>query len=280
MDQQTAILQQRIQVGAVGRRSHQPLERAARRQQKEQKSEVQQPQHAQHPPAKRVRQTGAAKAHGPGPTRQHQRPQQKGAFVPAPRRAETIRPRQRRAGVAGDVGNGEVVAEEGVEQRREPKRHAPELRRGKRRGSTPPRPVHRAQLPNATKRQGQHQRDDRGSVAQLDDHRATIARWRANRRPSEQTAILRSSLERAAGLEPTTSAGFWQRSRRLSYTRLVRDHTELAALMQNALASDQVPPERTRPLRATFAMIGVFASGGRRDDRGGHSQGGDRAGSA
>ena len=175
MHQEAAILQERIEVGAVGRRAHEAFERAARGEQEQQEAEVQQAEHAEQPTANVVRQAAGAEARRPGPAGEHQRPQQKRPLVAAPGRAQPEVPGQRPAGIAGDVGHREIVAHEGMEQRGEAEAKAGELRRREGDDSVAPSAAGGAPLPQKTKRQGQNQRRDRCEMAKLDDHRATIA---------------------------------------------------------------------------------------------------------
>ena len=121
------ILQQRIQVAAVGGGGEQALERIRREQQEEQEADADEPHHAEHARDHLVGQVPAAQRHGDRPDRQHQHPQQHRALVRAPRRGDAVVQRQLRVRVGRDVEHREVVGDERLREAAEGDRDEQEL---------------------------------------------------------------------------------------------------------------------------------------------------------
>ena len=78
------VLQQRIQVAAIGRHGKQTLERIRREQHEQQKSDADRCHHAEHPRDHFVGKVIAEQGHCHHPNRQHERPEQKRSFVRTP----------------------------------------------------------------------------------------------------------------------------------------------------------------------------------------------------
>ena len=87
MHDQAKVLQQRVQVGALGGNPrHESLERTAGAQQEQEKPGVQEPERAKHTAVDFYRETAPPDAHRPGPGRHDRRPEEEGAFVGTPGR--------------------------------------------------------------------------------------------------------------------------------------------------------------------------------------------------
>ena len=110
MEHHARILQQRIQVAAVGRRRKQAVERVRREQHEEQEAEADEAHDAEHARDHLVGQMAAPQRDRDRPPAEHQHPQQHRAFVRAPGRGEPVVERQLRVGVGRDVQHREVVA--------------------------------------------------------------------------------------------------------------------------------------------------------------------------
>jgi hypothetical protein len=162
---QADVLQQRIEVTTVRRNLRQdPRERVGREDQEQQETGADHAHHRQHPRQHHLRQLPGEHRHGEGPAAEDQRPQQQRTFVGAPHGAELVVPGQGAVGVAGHVGDGEVVGHEGVGQATEGEHQEGELAPGGRLGQAHPQAV---AAPGAEQRHhGLHQRQ-----AQRQDHR-------------------------------------------------------------------------------------------------------------
>ena len=91
---QAEVLQQRVEVAAVGRHLRQhALERVGGDDQKAQETYADHAHHCQHAGQHHLRQLPREHRHGKGPATENQRPQQQRAFVGAPH-AELVVPRQ------------------------------------------------------------------------------------------------------------------------------------------------------------------------------------------
>ena len=107
------ILQQRIQVAALGARREQALERIRREQQEQQEADADEAHHAEHArDASRRGRLRAEQRDRERPAGEHQHPQQQRAFVRAPGRGEAVVQRQLRVRVGRDVQHREIVADE------------------------------------------------------------------------------------------------------------------------------------------------------------------------
>ena len=108
------ILQQRIQVAAVGGHREQPLERVRGEQHEKQEAEAHEAHHAEHAGDHFVGQVTALERDRERPDREHEHPQQHRALVRAPRRREAVVDRQLRIRIGGDVQHREVADDERV----------------------------------------------------------------------------------------------------------------------------------------------------------------------
>ncbi len=172
MNHHAGILQQRVEIAAVGGGRDQPLERVRREQQEQQESGAQKAHDADHPRHHRVRQAAAENRDGDGPQRQHQHPQQHRPFVSAPDGGEAIVHRQRGVGIGRHVQHRKVIVDEGVGEAREGDRdeHELALRRGP--GERDPVDVaaRRADERQDALQHRDQQGDDEGKMADLGDH--------------------------------------------------------------------------------------------------------------
>ena len=84
------VLQQRIQVAAVGRGRQQPVEGIRREEQESEESRADQSHHAEHARHYFLGKMRAEEAHRRHPDAEHQRPQQQRAFVPAPYAGDAV----------------------------------------------------------------------------------------------------------------------------------------------------------------------------------------------
>ncbi len=179
MEHHAGILQQRIQVAAVGRRRKQALERIRREQQEQQEAERDETHHAQHARHHLVGQVAAPERDRHRPCAQHEHPQQHRALVRAPRGGDPVLERQPRVGVGRDVDHREVVGDERVDEAAERERDEQELPRRRAAARAPSRRRCRA----ARRRSGsvpssadEQQREDQREVSELGNHR-----WRPSR---------------------------------------------------------------------------------------------------
>ena len=110
------ILQQRIQIAAVGGHREQPLERVRGEQQEQQEADADEAHHAQHAGDHFVGQVTALERDRERPDREHEHPQQHRALVRAPRRGEAVVDGQLRIRIGGDVQHREVADDERVRE--------------------------------------------------------------------------------------------------------------------------------------------------------------------
>ncbi|MNL14517.1 hypothetical protein D3C87_1354610 [compost metagenome] len=184
MEHHAGVLQQRVQVAPLHGRRQQADERVGGEQQEQQEAHADGAQHTDHAGPQRRRQAAAEARHGQRPERQHQRPQQHRALVPAPDRRRAIDRRQRGIRVGRHVAHAEVVVEEGQGQRAIGRQHQQRLGHGGGAGHGHQRGVAARTPRGAGNRQhrlhhGNEQREDQGEVAEFDDHRGVASGVRA-----------------------------------------------------------------------------------------------------
>ncbi len=167
---QADVLQQRVEVAAIRRGlRQQAVEGVGGHDQEQQEADADDPHHAQHAGQHVLRQLPGEDRNGEGPAAEDQRPEQQGALVGAPHGAELVIPGQRAVGVAGDIGDGEVVVHERPGQAAEGERQEGELPPGGRLRQAHPLAI---AAPGADQRQarlhdGHAQRQDQRQVAQF-----------------------------------------------------------------------------------------------------------------
>ena len=93
MNNHARVLQQRVEVPAVGRHREHPLERVGREKREQDEATAHQPHHAEHPCHHRFVKLFREYRHRQRPQRQDQRPQQDGAFMVAPHRRDAVHQR-------------------------------------------------------------------------------------------------------------------------------------------------------------------------------------------
>ena len=113
------VLQQGIEVAAVGGRGQQAVEGVAGHQHEEQETHRHQAHHAQHAGHEGQRHAGAVAGHGHRPAAEHQHPEQQRAFVAAPDRSDAVGQGQGAVRVRRHVEHREVVAHEADRQQDE-----------------------------------------------------------------------------------------------------------------------------------------------------------------
>ncbi|MNZ64235.1 hypothetical protein D3C78_824020 [compost metagenome] len=186
VDDQAEVLQQRVEVVAVGRHvRQQAVERVGSDDQEQQEADADHPHHRQHAGQHLLRQLAGEHRYGEGPAAEDQRPEQQRTLVGAPDGAELVVPGQRAVGVAGHVGHREVIHHEGVGQAAEGERQEGELPPGGRLGQAHPLAV---AAPGADQRQARlHQRhaqgENQGQVAEFGNHRFNPLSWGAGHFP-------------------------------------------------------------------------------------------------
>ena len=127
------VLQQRVEIVAVRRAGQDPGERIGRKRSEREKADRDDAHDGQHAGAKYLGQRSRQCHDGNHPAAQHQHPQQQGAFVAAPYRAEPVVPRQQQVGIACDVFDREVVHQKARGQHGEGKQREHEQAYGQRR---------------------------------------------------------------------------------------------------------------------------------------------------
>ena len=88
------ILQQRIQIAAIGRGGPQPFERIRRSENEQREACADETEHAEHAARHRRRHVAAERGDCNGPDRLHEQPQQQRALMRAPHGCEAIERRQ------------------------------------------------------------------------------------------------------------------------------------------------------------------------------------------
>ena len=117
MDDETRVLQQRVEIAAVGGRRKESFKGVGAGERKQQKASGDQPHHTQHAERKSVREFAAQQRNGEYPSPQHQHPQQQRALVASPNCGQLIVQRQAGIGMAGDIQHREIVIPKSITQR-------------------------------------------------------------------------------------------------------------------------------------------------------------------
>ncbi len=131
MHHHARVLQERVQVAPVGWGWKKAHEGVRGEQDEQQESGAHQAHDAEHARHHLLRQVAAEKGDAERPHRKHQDPQNHRAFVPAPHSGDPVLQRQRGIGVGGDVGDGEIVRDEGRGEAGEGDRDEYELAAGR-----------------------------------------------------------------------------------------------------------------------------------------------------
>jgi len=172
VDDQTGVLQERVQVAALGGAGQQALEGVGGDQDEQQETEGDQSQRTEDTRNHGIRQLPREMRDTERPPAQHQYPQQQRAFMAAPDAGNPVFDGQQRIGVLGDIDDRKVVGDKSLRQAGEGKRHQQGQRIGAR---TRQRNPGQAILVGAKQRQGaEYQGDQRGKnqgkVAKFGDH--------------------------------------------------------------------------------------------------------------
>ncbi len=175
MQNHARVLQQRVQVAAVGRWRVQSHERVGREQQIGQKKEGQKAQDAHHTGMQVGGQLAALPGHCNGPARKQKRPQQKRTLMRAPGGRDAVLERQVARRVVGHVHDGEVVDHERPRQCQKADQHAQQLPNGCAACHGHPARVVTPGTSQAEEalEQGQLKGNDQGRVAKFRDHGST-----------------------------------------------------------------------------------------------------------
>ena len=177
MEDEAGILQQRVQFRAVERHREQALKRVGREQREGKEGDTDHRLHRKNARLQRDAQIVAELRNASAIDRQHQHPQQHGAFVIAPRRRQPIGQRLRKGAVIGDQLDREIgLAEQrhqaakadGDQQRLQGRRAAPE--RHQRRI-----PADRAQHRQRSLRNRHQQGEDQGEMADFGKHLRVVS---------------------------------------------------------------------------------------------------------
>jgi len=172
MEDHARILQQRIEVIAVGWSRQQSAERIRGQQGEGKEADRDHAHHGQDAGAKFLAQRAGKADHCRHPSTQHQRPEQQRALVPAPDAAETVVPGQQQVGVRRDILDREIVLQETPGQRGEGSsgkyKHTERQRAGAGHQAivASPGPDQRQDR----QQQRQDQRQDQGELAELGNH--------------------------------------------------------------------------------------------------------------
>ncbi len=116
MQDHARILQQRIQIAAVGRGGNQPLERIRNRQHEQEKSQADESHHAENPRTHRRGQLAREERDGHHPDGQDQGPEEQGSFMSAPHGRQPIVQRQVGIRISRHVEHGEILVRKRIGQ--------------------------------------------------------------------------------------------------------------------------------------------------------------------
>jgi hypothetical protein len=116
MDHHARVLQQGIEVAAVGRSGEQAIEGIRGEQHEGEEARAHQAEHPEHARRHLLGQVRAEQAHREHPQAKHRAPQQERALVPAPGTGNAVLQRQRTVGIRRHVLHGEIVDGEGVHE--------------------------------------------------------------------------------------------------------------------------------------------------------------------
>ena len=116
MQHHAGILQQGVEVLALRSRRDQACKRVGEKQQEQQQAHADPSQHREHARHEGRRQVSAAPGHRQGPAREHELPQQHGAFMTTPERCQLVGHGQVAMGIGRHIQHREVSAPEAPEQ--------------------------------------------------------------------------------------------------------------------------------------------------------------------
>ena len=176
MNNQSGILQQRIQIVAIeGRVREQSLKRVRCQQRESQKTHCHHAHHTQHPRDHHQREAAAKRRHRSHPAGQNEHPQQERALVVSPQGRKFEDRWQQTIGVGGYHGHREIVLQKAHGQQR--KGHSNENRhtygQGGRHVHSGNIAPHRAPHRHHSQPNCQHKGNDQRDVAKLGDHGRT-----------------------------------------------------------------------------------------------------------
>ncbi len=137
MEGEPRVLEQRVEVAAVGGHRKQPRERVRGRDDEQQRAKPEEPLDRQRTGAQARRQGPAEKRDEAAEQRQHEDPQHHRAFVAAPGAGDLVEHRLCQARILEDVEHREVGHDVGADEDREGERHQPQLQDRRR-----PRHIH------------------------------------------------------------------------------------------------------------------------------------------
>ncbi len=177
MYREAEILQQRIEVTALGRHREAPVEGIRGKQQEGLETDTDHAHDRQHPCQHHGRQVAREQRDGHGPAAQDQRPQQQRALVRPPYGRHLVHQRQLGVAVLCYVQHREVIGQERVHQAGERHSHEKELaQRGRSRQRHPAGCiVEAADHGKDRQHQRQAQCQDQGKIAELRDHGVAVS---------------------------------------------------------------------------------------------------------
>ena len=172
MEDETGILQQRVEVAAVLRGGKQALERVRCQQNEQEQAAADKTEHAEHAGDHDFGQLAREQRDSHRPAGQHQHPEQQRTFVTAPDRCQPVNRWQQRVGVLGHIDNRKVVAVEGPAQADERGGDQQELNLSRRSGDGHPRGVtaRGSSQRQDAKDECDQQREDECEMAEFRDH--------------------------------------------------------------------------------------------------------------
>jgi hypothetical protein len=177
MQHHAGILQQRVQVAAIGRSRKEALERVRGEQHEGEKTRAQHAHDAEHPRHHVLGQLRAERAHREHPDPEHQAPQKERALVAAPHAGDAVMQRQRAVRIHGDVRDREVVGHERPRQAAEGEGDEHRLRLRRR-----PRHAHPGDVAFCCTHQGHEGLDERNDKSNRERELAQFRNHLSNRR--------------------------------------------------------------------------------------------------
>ena len=177
MEHHARVLQQRIEVAALGDRGQQALEGVRGEQHEGVEADADQAHHAENARHHGLRQGAREHAHRQHPDGHHQHPQQERTFVTAPHPRQSVGERQLGVRMTGDVFDREIVLRKRPGKRGEGDRNEDELalRGGPRQRHQRFIAARRADQRQRALHQRDAQREDQREVAEFGDHLAAPA---------------------------------------------------------------------------------------------------------
>ena len=189
MQDHAGILQQRIEIAAVGGNREKALERIRGKEREGEETDAHEPHHAQHPRDHLVGQMAAEHRDRRHPEPEHEHPEQERALVAAPHAGNAVMQRQRGIGMVRHVRDREVIDDErvGKAAERDRNEHEQSLRNRPRRRHPYRVAASGADNPDRGLRKRKAEGERKRKLAELGDHRplpGTMSDFCAASRPS------------------------------------------------------------------------------------------------